>query len=558
MLHLNYKNTVNGFDYMNELSKLFLNIKNGYTVKLKKDYVYHVSQEDSFHLTGFYCSNTAKKNENPAGTRKAAIFLENKRDITIDGNGATIMIHGKMTPLVLYKCHNVKITNLTIDYACPTMSEFDILENNNGKCKIKIHDDCLYRMEGDTIIWHGEIGSDGKPYWEQPYVADKRHLKLYDTKNNITKDINRNKLKFNNVMDLGDNVLELELEDSDVPFRAGCTVQTRNIVRDQTGALFERCGNLHFENLRVMFMHGLGMVSQYCENVTYLNCNFNPKENRTAASTADFFQFSGCKGTILIENCQAKGAHDDFVNVHGTHLQITEADYEHKRLVVCFKHDESWGFQAFDKGDTIDFIKWNTLIPFGTNKVKPYNRLDDTHIELFLENDISPIEIGKDVIENATCTPDLIVRNCTFGLTAGRGILCTTRGEIIIENNTFEGLWGPALLIEDDCNFWFESGYTKTIIFRNNTIIGCDYGKTYPDSPTIRYSPKVMKEDSTEFVHGELILYNNIFRKCYGEKHCINLEYLRSAEICDNTFDKEYKVNQKCVGEVIIKNNIIL
>ena len=31
MLHLNYKNTVNGFDYMNELSKIFLNTKNGDT-----------------------------------------------------------------------------------------------------------------------------------------------------------------------------------------------------------------------------------------------------------------------------------------------------------------------------------------------------------------------------------------------------------------------------------------------------------------------------------------------------------------------------------------------
>ncbi|MBR5442631.1 MAG: hypothetical protein IKV44_06720, partial [Clostridia bacterium] len=134
---------------MNELSKLFTQVNNGDVITLKKDYVYHISQENGFHLTGFYCSNTAKKQENPAGTRKAAIFLENKRDITIDGNNATILIHGKMTPLVLYKCHNVKIRNLTIDYACPTMSEFDILENNNRRCKIKIHDDCLYRLEGD-------------------------------------------------------------------------------------------------------------------------------------------------------------------------------------------------------------------------------------------------------------------------------------------------------------------------------------------------------------------------------------------------------------------------
>ena len=74
---------------------------------------------------------------------------------------------------------------------------------------------------------------------------------------------------------------------------------------------------------------------------------------------------------------------------------------------------------------------------------------------------------NKDVVENATWTPNLYVCNCNFGPTSGRGILCTTRGKVVIENNRFRNLWGPAMLIEDDCNFWFESGYTKNVIFRN-------------------------------------------------------------------------------------------
>lgn len=40
-----------------------------------------------------------------------------------------------------------------------------------------------------------------------------------------------------------------------------------------------------------------------------------------------------------------------------------------------------------------------------------------------------------------------------------------------------------------------------------------------------------MNEKSKEFVHGKLILENNVFKNCYGETHDIHLEYLEKAEI---------------------------
>ena len=156
------------------------------------------------------------------------------------------------------------------------------------------------------------------------------------------------------------------------------------------------------------------------------------------------------------------------------------------------------------------------------------------HLDTALPADL---ELNRDVVENATCTPDLYVRNCDFGVTCGRGILCTTRGEVIIENNRFYHLWGPALLLEDDCNFWFESGYTRHIIFRNNEVIGCEYANTCTDAPVIRFSPKVMDENSTAFVHGKLTCTGNIFREARLGRHTIRLEYVESADIRDNDCD---------------------
>ena len=66
-----------------------------------------------------------------------------------------------------------------------------------------------------------------------------------------------------------------------------------------------------------------------------------------------------------------------------------------------------------------------------------------------------------------------------------------------------------------------------------------------------------MNEKSKEFVHGKLILENNVFKNCYGKNHDIHLEYLEKAEIKNNTFDKEFTVTTNCVGEVIKEDNII-
>ena len=100
---------------MNELSTLFLDVKNETEISLEQNKIYHVRQDDSFLLKNYYCSNSAKKDENPDGTRYTAIFLKGKKDVTINGNGATVLVHGKMTPLLFDGCENIVVKNLTIE-----------------------------------------------------------------------------------------------------------------------------------------------------------------------------------------------------------------------------------------------------------------------------------------------------------------------------------------------------------------------------------------------------------------------------------------------------------
>lgn len=110
---------------MNELSEIFRNARNGDRITLENK-IYEVAPEDGFYLKGFFFSNTAKQHENPDGERFCAIFLDEKSDITIDGNGAVVMLHGKMTPFLFCRCRNIVMKNIVFDHYRPTMSEFTV------------------------------------------------------------------------------------------------------------------------------------------------------------------------------------------------------------------------------------------------------------------------------------------------------------------------------------------------------------------------------------------------------------------------------------------------
>jgi hypothetical protein len=67
-----------------------------------------------------------------------------------------------------------------------------------------------------------------------------------------------------------------------------------------------------------------------------------------------------------------------------------------------------------------------------------------------------------------------------------------------------------------------------------------------------------MDEDFQGYVHGRLILENNTFKNPIGEKHVFWLEYLKEAEIKNNTFDADFEIKTKNVKDVVNENNLIL
>jgi polygalacturonase len=128
------------------------------------------------------------------------------------------------------------------------------------------------------------------------------------------------------VVAIAPNRLHFEGDFSKVNFQQNDVLTFRDPYRDNCGAFIHLSKNILLENISMHYMHGLGILSQFSENLTLRHISVKPQANshRIIAAFADCFHFSGCKGLVKIENCETSGAHDDPINVHGTHLQITK------------------------------------------------------------------------------------------------------------------------------------------------------------------------------------------------------------------------------------------
>ena len=174
-------------------------------------------------------------------------------------------------------------------------------------------------------------------------------------------------------------------------------------------------------------------------------------------------------------------------------------------------HHQTWGFNAFEKNDSIEFVNHKTLLPFGTAVVKSSKMILQKEIDLELNMPVPKQWKEGDCVENISKTPSVIIKNNRFEHTETRGLLVTTRRNVLIEGNTFYLTGMHAILIADDCNSWFESGPVKNVIFRNNKFIDCAYNSA-PDDYIIFIKPETNHFEKGRYVHSNISIIGNEFQ----------------------------------------------
>ncbi len=503
---------------------------------------YNIYRKSSSHQL-YYISNTTSEKENPDQTKHIGLWLKGLKNITIDGKGAHLITHGEITSFVIDGCENVTLKNFTITAADPTVPELTVTEVGNRHMTVRIHPQSKYFIKDGKLSFVGDS-----------WTLSESIAQSYDREKDITWRSWSPLHGLQKAIELEPNLLRFNYDKKPQAI-PGMVFQMRDGYRDEACGLIQYSKNVTLENVHLAFLGNFGLVGQMSENITYRHLTFAPEaeSGRTCAGFADFVQMSGCKGKILIENSRFTGAQDDPINIHGTHLAVTEF-LSSNEVVVKYMHPQTFGFQSFLPGNEVEFIDPYSLLPLASFKVKKSEMKSAREIIVTLNKPVPDAirEKTELVIENVTYTPEVIIRNNFFSRIPSRGLLVSTRRKILIENNTFFRMQMSGILIADDARSWFESGMVRDVTIRNNNFIECN-------EPVILIAPENSRNEGC--VHRNITITNNRF-KLIG-KDAVSARSVDGIKINRNLFlypevaNIEELITTTDCQNVIIKDNLI-
>ncbi len=439
--------------------------------------------------------------------RRCAILIEEMKDLTIDCSGSDFIYHDRIQPFTIDKSSNITIKNVNIDWDIPLTAQAEIIDVKDGYMDLAINVlESPYIFENGKIVFTGE---GWKSRWNG-VMEFERETHLITPGTGDAGCLGRGWQNYQ-ARDLKYGLVRVEYPFVRKPAKGNWLV-LRHSARDHAGVFIADSKDVTVENLNMYHNAGLGILSQYSENLTFrkVNCVPNPEKNRILSGHDDGFHYSNCKGNVIVDSCRFLALMDDPINVHGTSVRIMERKGD--RTLVCkFMHGQSIGFIWARRGEKVGFLENEAMNTVGYGNVDSFRALSPEIFEIsFTEPIPSGLTVG-DALENLSWTPDVLIKNSFFGSNRARGILMSTPGKVIIENNIFESS-GSAILIPGDANGWYESGAVKNVIIRNNTFNDPCLTSMYQFCEAIiSIFPEIPEPDINKPYHSNITIENNTF-----------------------------------------------
>ncbi len=237
------------------LQEIADNTKNGDEIVLKLTkgrYDFHASDATPREL---YVSNHDQDQPKIAG-----IFIEGWKNLTIDGNGAELVFHGRMIPVVLKNTENCKLRNFSIDFSQPQIGQAEILKNDkDAGITFSLLPGTSWRTDKyGRLELYGE-GWANTPIAGIAFEGDTRHI-VYQTS-----DLNVNTT---GIKDLGNGQL-LAPNWKDRRLKPGTRVALRSWYRPCPGIFMDGNSNTELFDIQVHYAEGMGLIAQRCADITH-------------------------------------------------------------------------------------------------------------------------------------------------------------------------------------------------------------------------------------------------------------------------------------------------
>lgn len=451
----------------------------------------------------YYESNTTDNNPKTLG-----ILVEELKNLVIDGESSSFICHGTMQPFTIDKCNNVSIKNVKIDWDLPLTGQGEIIDTTSKYIDVKIDErQYPFEIENGKLMFVGEGWKSG--IWIIMEYERDSHIIAPQTGDipALGKD-----WKKYNAERIGNGVVRLNNEFKRKP-KPGNILIFRHSPRDHAAIFIQNSKDIKLLNLDIHHCAGLGILSQYSENLDFRKINYvpNAEKGRYFSGHDDAMHYSNCKGTIVVDSCRYAGLMDDPINIHGTYVKIIQK-LEKNKLLCRFMEKMSVGLEWARTGEEIGFINDESLQTIGKGVVSAFKPISTTDFEITLANDVPESVKLNFGIENLTWTPSAIITNSDFESCRARGILVSTPKKVVIENNVFSSS-GSAILIAGDVNSWYESGAVTDLLIKGNKFLAPTMTSLYQFCEAIiSLFPEVpVINDKTPAYHRNIRIVENEF-----------------------------------------------
>ncbi len=450
---------------------------------------------------------------------KRVVFnLQGFHNLTLEGGGAEFLFSGIVTPFALNYTEDCRLRNFSIDWEEPMMIPLTVKAGSpEAGITFSVPSWVKWMADDDsTFCIYGEEWAV-RPTLGLPFDPQTGHV-VYQTG-----DLSINTAGFKA---LGGNTF-LAPAWKDARLRPGMVVAARSAHRPAPAIFINEAKRTELTNVTVHFAFGMGLLAQRCTDITLRGFRVCLKDaagsDRLFTTCADATHFSQCRGKITSEGGLYENMMDDAINVHGIYLHVRQREDDHT-LLCQYMHEQAWGFNWGNTGDSVQFVHATTMEAFAPNiitGIKPVDRVELRGMRVFrirFRDALPPdVEGGTDVgLENLTWTPEVTFRRNTVRNNRARGALFSSPRRTICEQNTFDHVSGSAILLCGDCNGWFESGAVRDLVIRKNKFINCLDNYFQFTNAVISICPEIPDiAHQTTFFHGgqpnSIVIEDNTF-----------------------------------------------
>ncbi len=516
-----------------------------------------VIEEGIYHVYPDYCfERFYYVTNNDAGMVKIAFPLIGFKDFTIEADGAELVFHGRITPFIVDSCENIRLSGFSVSFHRPFFLQGTILASTETSLDIKVDKDIF-----NYQIKNGVLRLDVEGFITNPillileYLPDTGRLAYRSNDNCCPESME--------VEELSEGVIRLKTEFTR-SFTPGNIAVMIVEPRSGQGIAIINSKNTVVDNVNIHGANGMAITAQLSEDVTLTNVKVIPKPESGlyASANADATHFVNCTGTVLVEDCIFEGQMDDPLNCHGIYNTITAISKDRKQIIVKYHHMQQVGVNIYKPEDEITFLSPQNYMEISGCHIMKQQFINASYQKLWLKNPLpAEVTIGH-AVENRSRMCDLIVRRCTMGKNRARGMLISTCGKVLVEDNTFN-VHGTAILIEGaDVRFWFESGVCRDLTVRGNVFINCmdnNWGEA-----VISITPDE-NIGLTGTFHKNIKIIGNTFH--HFDTNILAAGYVDGIEFIDNTVEQTYDFKpfsgkksllsfNKCTGIKVMNNTI--